>query len=167
MSYCVHMVCNQDHNINNYVDQIKCEIDIVIDPSKIFKQESCTKNAHFLSLDLEKTVFHKNLGVFKKNIQMRMLGIPCLFMIPRIQFFPMGHIILFLLRHLINSIGNNNNYLLGDVLPYLEAFQSSRLMSPHLQKTTLSVVLNILVRRIPNIECYLMIVVIIVMFHIV
>jgi len=37
MSYCVHMVCNQDHNINNYVDQIKCEIDIVIDPSKIFK----------------------------------------------------------------------------------------------------------------------------------
>jgi hypothetical protein len=66
-----------------------------------------------------------------------------------------------------SSIGGNNNYLLGDVLPYLEAFHSSRLMSPHLWKTTLSVALNILVKTIPNIRHYLMILVIIVMFHII
>jgi len=49
-----------------------------------------------------------------------------------------------------SSIGDNNNYLLGAILPYLEALQSSRLVSPHLSKTTLSVALNILVRMIPN-----------------
>jgi len=29
-----------------------------------------------------------------------------------------------------SSIGNNNNYLLGSVMPYLEAFQSSRISAP-------------------------------------
>lgn len=89
------------HNINNYVDKIKHETRIVIDPSKILGQESCIKNVHFLSSNLDKRVFHKNLGVFFLNIQMRMLGIPCLLMIPHIKVFSMSHIMLFLLRHLI------------------------------------------------------------------
>jgi hypothetical protein len=89
------------HNINNYVDKIKHETGIVIDPSKILEQESCTKNAHFFSFDLEKRVFHKNLGIFFLNIQMHMLGIPCLLTIPHIKVFSMNHIMLFLLRHLI------------------------------------------------------------------
>jgi hypothetical protein len=50
----------QCHKINNYVDQIKREIGIIIDPSKIDGHESCTKNVHFLSFNLEKPIFHKN-----------------------------------------------------------------------------------------------------------
>jgi len=66
-----------------------------------------------------------------------------------------------------NFIGNKNNYLLGDVLPYLEALQSSRLNVPTFVKNNLLVALNILVRMIPNTRCYLKIVVVVVLLHIV
>jgi hypothetical protein len=58
----------QCHNINVYLEKINEEMQIEIDPSKIFNQQNCTQNDHFLLIKLEKHVFHKNLDVFLLNI---------------------------------------------------------------------------------------------------
>jgi hypothetical protein len=121
----------QCHNINNYVDQIKRETNIVINPSKIFGHESCIKNAHFLSSNLKKPVFHKNLGVFfskylDAHVGNTLIDENTLYK----SHFNWPYNAIFV-KTFNNSIGNNNNYLLGDVLPYLEALQSSRLKCSH------------------------------------
>ncbi len=52
------------HNINVYLDKIYKEMQIKINPSKILRWETCKQNDHFLLVNHEKFVFHKNLDVF-------------------------------------------------------------------------------------------------------
>jgi len=117
----------QCHNINNYVDQIKCETDIVIDPSKILGHESCIKNAHFLSSNPKKPIFHQNLVVFFSKYLDARVGNTLLVDNTLYKSLFDGPYNVNFVKTFNNFIGNKNNYLLGDVLPYLEALQSSRL----------------------------------------
>jgi hypothetical protein len=108
------------------VDKIKHETDIVIDPSNILGHESWTKNPNFLSSNHEKPIFHKNLGVFFSKYLDAHLGNTLL--VDNILYKSLfnGPYNVIFLETFNNSIGDNNNYLLGDVLPYLEALQSSQ-----------------------------------------
>jgi hypothetical protein len=51
-------------NIYNYLDQIWHKTKISIHASKVFDQEFCMWNPHFLLDKLDKPIFHKNLDTF-------------------------------------------------------------------------------------------------------
>jgi hypothetical protein len=89
------------------VDKIKHETIIIIDPSKILGQKSCTKNVHFLSSNFEKCVFHKNLGV-ENTLLIDNTPYKSLFNEPYNVIF---------VETYDSSIGDNNNYLLGIIMP--------------------------------------------------
>lgn len=97
-------------------------------------QETCTKNAHFLCSNLEH-VFHKNLDVFFSKYLDAHARIPCLFIIPHIRIFSTLNVIF--VKTFENFVRDSNNYLLGAILLYLEALQSSRLSVPTFVKDNL------------------------------
>jgi hypothetical protein len=63
------------------------KLKIVIDLFRIFGQKTYIKNVHFLSSNLEKHVFHKNLDVFFSKYLNACARIPCLLIIPHIKAF--------------------------------------------------------------------------------
>jgi len=100
------------------------KLKIAIDLFRILGQKTYTKNVHFLSSNLEKHVFHKNLDVFffkYLNACARNTPYKSLLNGPFNEIF---------VKTFENFVKDNNNYLLGAIILYLEALQSSRISVP-------------------------------------
>ncbi len=54
----------QHHNIYTYLDEVWHQTQIFINPSRVFDQEFCIQNTHFLLDKLDMPIFHKNLDIF-------------------------------------------------------------------------------------------------------
>jgi hypothetical protein len=117
------IVCIHPHQ--QIFKQIKLKTHVSLDPSRVFGQESCQKNDHFLPTNPEKPIFHENLYVFfsrfldthARNILL-IDDMPC-----KSLFKDLCSVIFFELFE--GSHRNHGNYLLYIVLPYLVSLHSS------------------------------------------
>jgi hypothetical protein len=111
------------------LDKIQQEIGIIIDPSRILGQKSCTKHSHFLTSNPNKPIFHKNLNIFvfkyhDAYIDNTLLIVNTLYKI--LLNTPFNAIFM----ETFERSQRDDNYLVQTFLPYLEALQFSKLGVP-------------------------------------
>ncbi len=158
----------QKHNINNYLDQIQQENQITIDPSKVLGQVSQTKNAHVLSFNLDKHVFHNNHNFFFIKYFYIYVGNTLLIDdTPYKSMFNGPYTAIF--EKSFDGYGRDDNYLLHIILPYLEYLHHSKYgVITFVYDNPFGRIKSVTCHSIlDNIKCYTNIVVICVMCHIV
>jgi hypothetical protein len=105
------------------LDETKKQTHINLDPSRVFRQELCPKNDHFLATNLEKLVFHKNLNVFfLRFLDTHVGNILLIDDMPYKSIFNDSCSAIFL--ESFESSHRDGDYLLFIVLPYLVSLHS-------------------------------------------
>jgi hypothetical protein len=111
------------YNINKYLDKIKEKTQIILDFSKVLRQESCQKNDHFLAIYLEKPIFHENLDVFFLRFSdMHARNTLLIDDMPYKYIFNDSYYVIFL--ELFEGSRSDGDYLFSIVLRYLVSLHS-------------------------------------------